>query len=145
MFRLGTTAALVTLICALILCRTMTGRAEDIPKYVPWKIDEEAAQKLAAEANGPRYELNLFNYDAAISFPFFVFNGLGGPPSEGGFGFFAVNPWTGDVWALWGCHKMSTPALRKSQAEIRKRFAPEELKRYAELSRLKPDCIVETP
>ena len=119
--------------------------AADVPTYVPWKVDEKSARKLAAEANGPRYGLNLFNYEAAMSFPFLVFNGLGGPPSEGSFGYFAVNPWTGDVWNLWGCHKMSTPALRKSQAEIRKRFTADELRHYAELHRLKPECIVETP
>ena len=52
---------------------------------------------------------------------FFVFHGLTNPPVEGSFGYFAVNPWTGDVWALWGCHRLSTPALRKSQAAIRRR------------------------
>ncbi|HUC60433.1 MAG TPA: hypothetical protein VMF53_00605, partial [Alphaproteobacteria bacterium] len=67
------------------------------------------------------------------------------PPRDGSFGYFAVNPWTGDVWNLWGCHKMSTPALRKSQAAIRKRFTADESKHYAELRRLKPGCIVETP
>ena len=62
---------------------------------------------------------------------------------ESGFvhGSFAVNPWTGDVWSLWGCRKLSTLALRKSQVEIRKCFTREELKQYAQLRRLKPECI----
>jgi hypothetical protein len=33
--------------------------------------------------------------------------------------------------------------LRKSQAEIRKRFTRDESKQYARLRGLKPDCIVE--
>jgi hypothetical protein len=58
-------------------------------------------------------------------------------------GYFAVNPWTGDVWALWGYRKLSTPALRKSQAGIRRRFARDELQQYARLRRLRPECIIE--
>jgi hypothetical protein len=38
---------------------------------------------------------------------------------------------------------LSTPALRKSQAQIRRRFTPAELKQYEKLRRLKPECIVE--
>ena len=125
----------------LVSSWSLPGWAADIP----WKIDEPAAQRLAAEANGPDFDVGLFNYGPGMSPPFFVFEGLNDPPREGSFGYFAVNPWTGDVWNLWGCHKMSTPALRKSQAEIRKRFTADELKHYAELRRLKPECIVETP
>jgi len=85
--------------------------------------------------------LGAFDYDSNLSPPFFVFYGVNQPPVEGSFGYFAVNPWTGDVWALWGCRKLSTRALRKSQAEIRKRFTREELKQYARLRRIKPECI----
>jgi len=38
---------------------------------------------------------------------------------------------------------LSTPALRQSQAKIRRQFTGAELKQYARLSRLKPECIVE--
>jgi len=112
---------------------------------IPWKIEEPTAQRLAAEAHyGADEYLDAFNYDGdTMSPPFFVYYGLNEPPGEGGFSYFAVNPWTGDVWALWGCHKLSTPALRKSQEEIRKRFTREELKQYTRLRRLKPECIFE--
>ena len=36
---------------------------------------------------------------------------------------------------------MSTPAFRRSQTAIRGRFSREELKEYARLRRLKPECI----
>ncbi len=115
--------------------------AADIPR----KIDEPTANRLAAEAHyGADKYLDAFEYDGGrMSPPFYVYYGLNEAPAEGGFGYFAVNPWTGDVWALWGCHKLSTPALRKSQAEIRKRFTRAEMKRYTRLRRLKPECIVE--
>jgi hypothetical protein len=89
--------------------------------------------------------LDAFDYDyiGKMSPPFFVYYGLSETPAEGAFGYFAVNPWTGDVWALSGCHKLTTPALRKSQMEIRKRFTREELQQYARLRRLKPECVVE--
>ncbi len=110
---------------------------------IQWKINETTAQRLAAEAHyGSATGLEFFDYDSS-SDGFFVFDGLTKPPAEGSFGFFAVNPWTGDVWALWGCHKLSTAALRQSQAAIRRRFTRAELKQYARLRRLKPVCIVE--
>jgi hypothetical protein len=124
----------------ILLPHSITVRAAEIP----WKIDEPTAQRLAAEAHyGADKRLDVFDYDANLSPPFFVYYGLTEPPVQGSFGYFAVNPWTGDVWALWGCHKLSTPALRKSQAAIRRRFTREELKQYARLRRLKPECIVE--
>ncbi len=115
---------------------------------IEWKIDESTAQRLAAEGDhGSPTGLKYFDYDSNISSnfspPFIVFDGLTKPPVEGSFGVFAVNPWTGDVWNLWGCHRLSTPALRKSQAAIRQRFTREELKQYARLSRLKPECTFE--
>jgi hypothetical protein len=72
--------------------------------------------------------------------PFFVFQGIIGHGAADSFGFFAVNPWTGDVWSLFGCKWLSTPTLRKSQAEIRSRFTPDELKEYPRLHRLNPGC-----
>jgi hypothetical protein len=113
-------------------------------KKMPLKIDEPTANRLAAEGadHGATTE-DLLYEDAGSEkrAPFFVYYGLSRPPREGTFGYFAVNPWTGDVWALWGCQRLSTPALRKSQAEIRKQFTREELTQYAKLRRLRPQCI----
>ena len=100
------------------------------------------AERLLAEAYDHKVESKWFDFDPGMSHRFFEFDGIN-QSGNGSFGFFAVNPWTGDVWALWGCHKLSTPALRKSQAEIRRRFSPRDLTRYARLSRLKPDCVVD--
>ena len=108
---------------------------------MPWKIDDQTAQRLAAEGYDHGIDQKWFDYDPGMGRPFFVFYGL--TESDGSFGYFAVNPWTGDVWALWGCHKLATPALRKSQADIRRRFTREELKQYPRLTELKPECIVE--
>jgi hypothetical protein len=108
------------------------------------KIDEPTANRLAAEGAGHGATEEDLIYADNISnkpIPFFVYQGLSPPPADGSFGFFGVNPWTGDVWALWGCRRLSTPALRKSQVEIRKRFTTGELKQYAKLRRIRPDCI----
>lgn len=111
---------------------------------IPRKIDELTAEHLAAEAVFDEEEhLNAFDDQGDIDPPFFEYYGVNDPPAEGGFGYFAGNPRTGDVWALWGCHRLSTPALRKSQAAIRRRFTPAEMKQYARLRRLKPLCRVE--
>lgn len=115
-------------------------------KKIPFKIDEPTANRLAAEGVDHGATEEDFEYSENISkepIPFFSYQGLSRPPADGSFGYFAVNPWTGDVWALWGCRKLATAALRKSQAEIRKRFTPEELKQYAKLRRIRPRCITE--
>ena len=121
----------------------LPARADEIPL----KIDEATAQTLAADAvYGSTKYIHSFAYqgsDSKIDPPFFVYDGIG--PVNGSFGFFAVNPWTGDVWNLWGCWKESKLASRKIQAEIRKRFTADEFKRYADLSRLKPVCTVDLP
>lgn len=112
------------------------------PAELSWTIDEQMAERLVVEAYDHGADTGWFDYDPGMSHRFFVFDGLN-LAGNGSFGFFAVNPWTGDVWALWGCHKLSTPALRKSQAEIRRRFAPQDTEEYDQLSGLKPDCVVE--
>lgn len=126
-----------------ILCDYVSARETTISR----KIDESTAQRLTAETFfGADKDLEFLDYDGSISRnftpPFIVFDGLAKAPAEGSFGVFAVNPWTGDVWNLWGCRRLATPALRKSQAAIRRRFTREELKQYNRLRRLKPECTV---
>lgn len=106
-----------------------------------WKINRRAALHLIGQAIGVAYEQWL-NPDIDND-RFFVFDGLNKPPADGSFGFFAVNRWTGDVWALWGCHRLTSPALRRAQVEIRRRFTRSELKEYVRLHSLKPECIIE--
>jgi hypothetical protein len=129
-------------------------------KELPFKIDALTARRLVLEAIGQNASHLLSNdgdpmeiYDnqgnlvrtvegMSTSPPFFTFTGISPPPAEGSFGFYAVNPWTGDVWELRDCRRLSTPALRRSQAEIRKRFTPEERRRYAQLRhRLRVRCV----
>jgi hypothetical protein len=136
----------------IMLCHGAATSAAEIPwtAQIPLKIDASAAQILAAEAYGPPEEPTDFDPDPnnAMNPRFFIFYGMNRPSVRivhGGFGFFAVNPWTGDVWALWGCYKLSSRAVRKSQAEIRQRFTEEELKQYEKLRHLKPECVVQFP
>jgi len=35
--------------------------------------------------------------------------------------YFAVNPWTGDVWDAMGCNRITSPAIQKEQKLIWKR------------------------
>jgi hypothetical protein len=129
-------------------------------KELPFKIDAAAARRLVLEAIGQDASHLLSNdsdpmdiYDnegnrvrtvdgVSTSPPFFTFTGISPPPAAGFFGFYAVNPWTGDVWELRECKKLSTPALRRSQAKIRKQFTLDERRRYAKLRRrLRVRCV----
>ena len=97
--------------CAAILFLICHGASTHAAEF-PWKIDERTAQRLAAEAYDHGMDPKWFDHYRSPNSPFFEFDGLN-QSSNGSFGFFAVNPWTGDVWALWGCHKLSTAASRK--------------------------------
>jgi hypothetical protein len=108
------------------------------------KLNEEEAQTLAAAATGHDKSPEDLDFQDTMTSPsFFVFYGLNQPMGEGGFGFFAVNRWTGDVWALWGCHRLSTPPLRKSQRQIWRRSTSTEMTHYPHLSHIRPECISE--
>jgi hypothetical protein len=54
-------------------------------------------------------------------------------------GYFAVNPWTGDVWNAAGCEHPTSKSIEKLQQEIRRRshFKREE---YERLRARKPIC-----
>jgi hypothetical protein len=125
----------------LALATTIPHCAAAQPSAVAWKLDGQEAQKLAAATGHVKFPEDLDFQDRMTGPSFFIYYGVNQPPAEGGFGFFAVNRWTGDVWDLWGCHELSTLALRKSQRQIRRRFTRHELKQYSRLAQLKPGCI----
>lgn len=72
---------------------------------------------------------------------FYQFQGLG--PRGGSFGYFAVNPWTGDVWNEWNCAFPTTPAFRRAQAKIRQSYAPAELWKYQRLHLTEAECMTD--
>ncbi len=134
------TALVVLIDGAVLISNGAVARATKMP----WKVDEPTAQRLAAEGHyGADREVDAFDYNPGANPPFFIYEGVNDAPVEGSFGYFAVNPWTGDVWALWGCHRLSTSALRKSRASIRRRFTAAEMKQYTKLRQLKPECTFE--
>jgi hypothetical protein len=110
-------------------------------REIAHKVDVETAYRLVAEAVGHGEKSSDFDYQKTTDdTPFLTFAGLSKPPAEGLFGFFDVNPWTGDVWSVWSCKWLTTPQLRKSQAAIKQKFGLEELKLYRQLHRLQPEC-----
>jgi hypothetical protein len=53
--------------------------------------------------------------------------------------YFAVNPWTGDVWDAIGCERITSPALEKEQESIFRR-AHLSADRQKALSEKSPGC-----
>ena len=60
-----------------------------------------------------------------------------------GFGHYAVNRRTGDVWERWACKKHTSALLRKSQEKIRRQYFKGKNKEYHRLRRLRPICYNE--
>jgi hypothetical protein len=103
------------------------------------KVDWGTAQRLAAESFPTVKEQEHFQ-NAGVEGRFMIFTPLGGEDATAPLTALAINPWTGDVWEMWQCKRLSTPALRKSQAAIRKRFNRDEFRQYKNLRALKPIC-----
>ena len=121
------------LILLLALVAGMPSRAAGVPQ----QINTETAERLAAEAyNWPKSYVWYDRRDHS----FLVFAPMGGEYGTAPITWLAVNPWTGDVWDVWNCQKLSTALLRKSQAAIRRSFRLRELRQYARLRALRPAC-----
>lgn len=133
----------ILLSATLILLGLSLNCVRALADEIPQKISAEEALDLTYEVTKKHNpEKGSLDYSGQSDREkFFKFQGLG--PVAGSYGFFAVNPWTGDVWALWGCKRQSTPSLRKRQAKIRQRFSPEEAKSYQKLRDIRPECITD--
>ena len=130
------TRILVSLVFALALgvaAAASAGTAIDLPK----KIGTKAGARLAAEAVGG--SARSMDFDGKMAPPYYVYAWLGNGLLAV-MGFLEVNPWTGDVWDMWSCNRLSTPTLVKSQARIRRQFTREDLKFYDELHDMTPEC-----
>lgn len=114
-------------------------------------ITPSTAERLVHEAlvalkqDGPKVHVERIHYDYAPQF--FAFEADRHPTPAGTVGaadilYLAVNPWTGDVWDYVTCQRITSPAIRKAQAAIRKKLnlSPEAQRR---LSAKAPGCTEE--
>lgn len=131
------------LLTLLVLSGVSLNCTKALADDIPQKIDATEALDLTYEVtkrhNPDKGSLEYSGLSRHETF--FTFQGVG--PTAGSYGFFAVNPWTGDVWALWGCKRQSTSGLKKLQAKIRERFTKGELKSYQTLRDIRPECITD--
>ena len=90
-------------------------------------IDEKVAQQLVRDAltvmkqNGPDVSVESFTYSYApefLAYQAMWIHPKGSPSGSSLIGYFAVNPWTGDVWEINACRKISSPAMKKIQDSI---------------------------
>ena len=72
---------------------------------------------IAVNQEAPSVRVEPLRYDYAPEFYAFAATW---PNSDGDplIGYFAVNPWTGDVWDINACKRISSPALRREQEAI---------------------------
>jgi hypothetical protein len=89
-------------------------------------IDARKAEGLVREAlialnlNGPAVKIERMRYDYAPEFYAFMASW----PNPGGsslLGYYAVNPWTGDVWDTIACKRVTSASLHQEQEAIWKR------------------------
>jgi hypothetical protein len=123
--------------CVLVLLLVLVAGTPNCAADVRPKIDSETARRLAAEAYDWKLKYTEYDHDERL---FMIIAPLGGEYATAPVSWLAVNPWTGDVWDLWRCRRLSTALLRKSQAAIRRSFRRKELPQYARLRALRPVC-----
>jgi hypothetical protein len=125
----------ISTICHVLAAMVITAScpaANSVPR-----INNEMAARLASEAVG--WTLKYIDFDEQ-DHDFFVFAALGGEYGTAPAAWVGVNQWTGDAWDLWMCRRLSSPALRKSQAAIRRHFHRDALRQYTRLRKLHPVC-----
>lgn len=90
----------IRLSATLILLGLSLNCVRALADEIPQKIDTTEAQDLTYEVTKKHNpDKGSLEYSGLSRHErFFTFQGLG--PVAGSYGFFAVNPWTGDVWAL---------------------------------------------
>ncbi|MGH6737942.1 MAG: hypothetical protein ACREDY_02715 [Bradyrhizobium sp.] len=131
-----TTLAAAGHLLAAAIVAALPSCASAATPHEPSTIGEGEAMRLASQAY--RWPEKNIWYDRRER-SFFVLAPLGGEVGAP-VTWLGVNPWTGDVWDIWECKRLSTARLRRSQAAIRRRFPPGEMQRYARLHALRPTC-----
>ena len=131
----------VTLVAAVL----STGAQLALPEQYP-KISETIARRLvrlalaATEKAGEPFNIETIALPWAPEF--MTYSGYRpGPLQDDGSSvleshYFAVNPWTGDVWESIGCILITSSAIEKEQKAIlaRSKFSPQVLKSLRERS-----------
>jgi hypothetical protein len=113
--------------------------AENIPRKL---TAEDAFAILEMTLRGGSNYGGVDDATSPRSQPFFLFQGIGRYSAT--IGWWAVNPWTGDMWTVWFCDdekRLDSPFLLKARAMFKRRFSQEELKQYERLRELKPGCL----
>jgi len=96
---------------------------------VPYKVNEGMAYVLVQKAT--KREGGLDSPETPDEDGFFIITRYGN--HNGHEGRYGVNAWTGDVWDVESCKRLSSPAARKIQADIKRQFLAGELKQYKHL------------
>jgi hypothetical protein len=89
-------------------------------------ITRSEARRLVHEAlvalnqDAPSVKIEQYRYDYAPEF--YAFDATWpNPDGDPLIGYFAVNPWTGDVWDINACKQITSPVLARQQEAIWKR------------------------
>lgn len=93
----------------------------------PPTISKGVARKLVREAvlalGESRASIQIGPWDYHLAPEFYTFSAWRHNLADGLLVtyYFAVNPWTGDVWDAMGCKRITSPAMEKAQESISKR------------------------
>jgi len=125
----------------VLLCTAAAVHAVSDQDSGPRKITLSEARELAnqpASAHGP---VDLTESPRPLDRVFYYFaatwrNPTGSPVA----GYYAVNPWTGDVWDVSGCKRLDSEVLRKRRDDIRHESGVSKSV-FSRLRNRKPLCI----
>src|SRR5580658_1041752 len=105
---------------AMIIAATCGSGGTCVPITAKESLDLVRGALIVMNQNAPSVSIVPYRYDYAPEF--LAFEAMWPNPNGSTLiGYFAVNPWTGDVWETNGCYRISSAAMKKTQAAIWKR------------------------
>jgi len=124
------------LLCGIATAFTAPAQDATLPR-----IGADQARGLAREFANAHGTVELTESPRPLDRDFFYFaatwsNPVGSPMA----GYYAVNPWTGDVWDVNACKRLESGRLRREREDIRRRSGISK-DAYSELRKKKPLCI----
>jgi hypothetical protein len=130
----------VLALCALLGASTAVYAAPDENAGVP-RITSSEARELAGHPAGAHGPVDLTESPRPLDRDFYYFaatwrNPTGSPMT----GYYAVNPWTGDVWDVGGCKRLDSAIPRKRREGIRHESGVSK-SLYSRLRERRPLCI----
>lgn len=104
-------------------------------------LSNDDAKNAIKLATNNRIEKRFLDYQETMSGEYFIVFEALPDQGDGALDYFGVNRWTGDVWSLWSCKKLSSKIYSKYKNKLCISAPAAEGKKHAGALVASPPCI----